>query len=355
VTEARRLLDAPRPTRVIARLTPGGVPVVRSAVRRTLGRMFGPPPFDPDADAGDPGLTGPGSPSWRVIGEPAAIAGGLRGLLVQLAHPLAMAGVHDHSAFRTDPLGRLQRTSAWVTTTSFGSTREALAVSERVRRSHLKVRGTAPDGRAYRADDPRLLTWVAIALTSSFLEADRRWAPFPLDPPDADRFVAEQSTIAALLDPRVDVPALLRDPTSWPELRAGRVELPMIVDGSLPTTVAGLREVLASYDDELGIGAQGRQALAFLRRPPIPRTARGGYRVLLAGAMGSLEPHVRHALELGWSGPRVRAAVAACGAGLTLMRGTTGTSPSLRVAGARAADEAGADEAPEATVPAARG
>ena len=71
-------------------------------------------------------LCGPGSASWRVIGEPAAIAGGLRALLLQVAHPLAMAGVADHSAFRTDPLGRLHRTSAYVTASTFGSTPEAL-------------------------------------------------------------------------------------------------------------------------------------------------------------------------------------------------------------------------------------
>ncbi|MFW6009802.1 MAG: hypothetical protein ACOC9I_00620, partial [Actinomycetota bacterium] len=62
-----------------------GLPLARTAVRRVLSRLFGAPPFDPDADPGDPGLTGPGSSSWAVIGEPAAIAGGLRGLLVQLA------------------------------------------------------------------------------------------------------------------------------------------------------------------------------------------------------------------------------------------------------------------------------
>jgi hypothetical protein len=151
-----------------------GLPIVRDAVRRVLTRMFGPPPFDPNRDPGDPGLTGPGSPSWRIIGEPAAIAGGIRGLLAQVSHPLAMAGVHDHSAFREDPLGRLQRTSAYVTTSTFGSTAEAISVAGRVRAVHPRVHGTAPDGRPYRADDPRLLVWVSISLTSSFLTVGTR-------------------------------------------------------------------------------------------------------------------------------------------------------------------------------------
>lgn len=314
--------------------TTTGVPLARAAIRRVLTRLFGAPPFDPDTDPGDPGLTGPHSASWKVIGEPAAIAGGLRGLLVQVAHPLAMAGVHDHSAFREDPLGRLQRTSAYVTTTTFGSTREALQVSLRVRAVHRKVHGIAPDGRRYRADDPRLLTWVSIALSSSFLAGHRRWAPTPLD--DEDGFVAQQSRIGALLDPRVDLRAILADPTAQAELRANRIPLPMIDEGTLPTSVAELDEVLRGFHADLGINHQGREALAFLKRPPIPMVARGGYRSLLAGALGSLEPALQRALEVRWPAGVSRVAVAQAGTALSMMRLGVGTSPSKRAAEARA-------------------
>lgn len=338
------LTAPPDPTgrAALARLAPHGVPVLRTAVRRTLTRMFGPPPIDAARDRGDVGLTGPGSASWRVIGEPAAIAGGLRGLLVQVSHPLAMAGVADHSAFREDPLGRLQRTSAYVTVSTFGSTREALQVARRVRAVHPRVVGTAPDGRAYRADDPRLLTWVAIALTSSFLTADRLWAPFPVRGADADAFVLEQSRIAALLDPAVDLDVLLGDPDAQAELRAGRLPLPMLDDGTLPRSVAELEAVLASFDTELGVNHQGRDALRFLARPPIPTSARGGYQVLLAGAIGSLGPRLRAALELDRSPARSRRAVARAGAALGLMRLSTGPSPTLRAAEARTAAPAAA-------------
>jgi len=313
-----------------------GIPLAREAIRRVLTRLFGPPPFDPEADPGDPGLTGPGSASWIVIGEPAAIAGGLRGLLVQLAHPLAMAGVHDHSAFRSDPLGRLQRTSAYVTTSTFGSTREALQVARRVRAVHPKVTGTAPDGRAYRADDPRLLTWVSIALTSSFLAGHRQWAPTTLTADEEDAFVAQQSRISALLDPRVDLHALGRDPAAQEALRAGELPLPMVDDGTLPSSAAALDDVLDGFRHELGITHQAREALAFLRRPPIPRAARGGYRSLLTGALGSLDAPLQEALELRWSPARSRAAVAQAGVSLAAMRTMVGTSPSLRAARARA-------------------
>ncbi len=314
-----------------------GLPIVRDAVRRVLTRMFGPPPFDPNRDPGDPGLTGPDSPSWRVIGEPAAIAGGIRGLLTQVSHPLAMAGVHDHSAFREDPLERLQRTSAYVTTSTFGSTAEAIAVAGRVRAVHPRVVGTAPDGRPYRADDPRLLVWVSIALTSSFLTAHRLWAPDVLTPAEEDRFVAEQSRIGALLDPEVDL-RMLRDPETREAFRAGELDdqLGLIGPDLLPLTSRELETVLASFFDELGVNHQGREALSFLRWPPIPVVARGGYQSLLLGAIGALSPQLRHALELDRTARLAPAFRAQAAGTLRVMRLTTGTSPSMRAAHARA-------------------
>jgi uncharacterized protein (DUF2236 family) len=323
----------------LVRDAPGapGLPLVRDAVRKVLTRMFGPPPFDPDRDPGDPGLTGPHSPSWRVIGEPAAIAGGIRGLLVQVSHPLAMAGVADHSAFREDPLGRLQRTSAYVTTSTFGSTAEAIAVAGRVRAVHPKVVGTAPDGRPYRADDPRLLTWVSIALSSSFLAAHRRWSPDVLTPEEEDRFIAEQSRIGALLDPEVDLRQLRDDLDVRAAFRSGELDgdLRLIREGLLPLSVAQLDAVIADFVPELGVNHQGEEALRFLRWPPIPAVARGGYESLLLGAIGSLTPELRHALGLDRTAPYAKAMMAQAGATLRLMRVTTGTSPSMRAAYAR--------------------
>jgi uncharacterized protein (DUF2236 family) len=324
--------------RAAAAATPSGLPVLGDLVRGQLSRAFGGPPFDPTTARGDHGLTGPDSPSWRVIGEPAAIAGGVRGLLLQVAHPLAMAGVYDHSAFREDPLGRLQRTSGYVTASAFGSTREALAVADRVRRVHPHVTGTAPDGRPYRADDPHLLTWVGIALTVSFLAAHRAWAPTQLSPAEEDRFVLEQSRIAALLDPRVDLDELRADPGTSEAFRAGDVPLPMLDEGHLPSSVAALDETLATYAPELGVNHQGREALRFLRWPPLPGTVRAGYLVLFGGAVGSLSAAERRALGLRVPRPAARAAVINTGAALKLMRVSTGVSPSVELARARALD-----------------
>ena len=302
--------------------------------RRGLARIFGPPALDPQEHSGDPGLFGPGSATWAVIGEPAAIVGGIRSLLVQLLHPLAMAGVADHSAFRADPLGRLHRTSAYVTATAFGSTAEALAAASAVRSAHRPVRGTAPGGRRYRAGDPALLTWVSMALTSSFLAADRAYSLHPVDAATADRFVAEQARAAGLLDPRVDLRALdlvsqapaLR--AGGVALRAGGVWLPMVEDGTLPTTAAQLQGRLHAARPFLEVNEQGREALRFLLWPQLAPAMRAAYLPLLAGAVATLEPWQRRLLgvPLGPAGIALRAQTRTL---LVAMRVGTGLSPSL--------------------------
>ncbi len=325
-----------RASALVTRVVPRGVPGVRGAVRGTLRRAFGPPPFDPAADLGDPGLFGPGSASWRVVGEPAAIVGGIRSLVVQLTHPLAMAGVADHSAFRDDALGRLRRTSAYVTVLTVGSTREAFAVTRAVRRAHAGVRGTAPDGRAYAAGDPHLLAWVGIAFTSSLLATDRAYAASPVGPAEADAFVAEQSRGAALLDPRVDLAAIEHDADALVALRAGELPLPMIEDGSLPTSVAELDRALGRYREELRVDDQGREALSFLLWPNVPAGIRAGYLPLLAGALATIPRDLRDLL--GVPGGRVTAAAVRANtrAALTALRLATGPSPGVALARARA-------------------
>lgn len=147
-----------------------------------LERYAGPP--------GDPGLFGiaPGDPVWRVHGHATGmLTGGFAALMLQSLHPLAMAGVDQHSDFRADPVGRLNGTVRFITTTTFGSSDAAREVVDLVRRIHTRVHGTAPDGRPYRADDPDLLTWVHTAEVRSFLAGHQAYAPRPLrlTPPSA--------------------------------------------------------------------------------------------------------------------------------------------------------------------------
>lgn len=325
------------PARLIAGAAPAGLPGVGRLMRGGLSRVFGPPPFDPAADRADPGLFGAEAASWRVLGEPAAIIGGVRALLVQLLHPHAMAGVADHSRFREDPLGRLRQTSAYVTTTAFGSSAQALGVARAVRHVHTSVRGTAPDGRAYRADDPHLLAWVSLALTSSFLAADRAYAPQPADPATADAFVAEQSRAGALLDPRVDLAALAAEPAAIAALRAGTLALPMVADGTLPLTVAELTARVEAFRPELAVGPQGRQALRFLALPSLPAAVRVAYLPVFTGAVSILEPWQRRLLALPATEVAAWPLRVQTRALLAAFRLSTGVSPSLVAARRRLA------------------
>lgn len=156
----------------------------------------------------DDGYFGPASVTWRTAGDLSGPVAGLRALMMQALHPLAMAGVDQHSDWRDDPVGRLAATSGYLATVSFGDRASAQRAAARVRAIHEYVRGTEPiSGRAYAATDPALLLWVHAALIESTLVA-RECFGTPLDSRDADRYVAEMVVAAELVGvPRELVPS----------------------------------------------------------------------------------------------------------------------------------------------------
>lgn len=285
-------------SRTVARLPTVPMPGLTWAVRSWLQRSFGDPPLDPNAPRGDTGLFGPGSASWELFSDAASIVGGIRSLLLELTHPLAMAGVADHSRYLDEPLQRLQHTSAYFALATFGSSAEALGITQRVRGIHRRVVGTAPDGRPYQASSPDLLTWVSITATESFLRSDLDFGTDPLSPARRDLFVAEQSRVAALLDPRVDLTGLRASDDAGQMLRHGQITLPLIEEGWLPTTEDELQARLHSFQPQLAVGQQGRECLRFLLWPPVDPVLRLGYLPTLAGALGTLEPHTLRLLGL---------------------------------------------------------
>lgn len=156
--------------------------------------------IDFEKPQGDPGLFGPDSVSWQVHGDfTSMLIGGISALLLQALHPLALAGVWDHSNFREDLLGRLRRTGQFISGTTYGSRADADWLIDKVKTIHLKVSGTAPDGRAYAASDPALLTWVHVAEVHSFLQAHLRYRNPQLSEADQDRYYAEIALIAERL------------------------------------------------------------------------------------------------------------------------------------------------------------
>jgi uncharacterized protein (DUF2236 family) len=141
-------------------------------------------------------------PIRQVHSDPAMFTGAIRALLLQSLHPLAMAAVAEHSDYRGDPWGRLQRTSHFVGATTFGRAEDVQQAIARVRTIHQRVTGTARDGRPYAASDPHLLTWVHIAEADSFLRAHSYFGTRPLDKAGRDGYVADMARIGSELGPR---------------------------------------------------------------------------------------------------------------------------------------------------------
>ncbi|TQS46661.1 oxygenase MpaB family protein [Cryptosporangium phraense] len=178
----------------------------------------------------DLGLYGPESVTWRIHADPSFAVGGLRALLLQALHPIAMAGVSANSGYRDDPWGRLQRTTEYVATTTFGTTEAAEELAAKVRRLHRRLTAVDPDtGDVHPVDDPSLLLWVHCCEVDSFLHAARRGG-LRLSDADADRYVAEQVRQARLIgiEPAsVAVPRTAAELTAYfsdvrPQLKATR-------------------------------------------------------------------------------------------------------------------------------------
>ena len=202
--------------------------------------------LDLENPKGDPGLFGPGSVSWQVHGDfSSMLIGGISALMLQALHPLALAGVWDHSNFRQDMLGRLRRTSQFISGTTFGSRKDAEWLIEKVRTVHLQVVGHAPDGRPYAASDPELLTWVHVAEVSSFLAAHLRYRNPHLSGRDQDRYYDEIALVAERLGAR-NVPRSREEIADYlacirPQLlcdERSREVLRLLLDAPAPSTLA---------------------------------------------------------------------------------------------------------------------
>jgi uncharacterized protein (DUF2236 family) len=221
----------------------------------------------------DVGYFGEGSAAWAVHGGLATLVAGIRALLMQTLHPGAMAGVHDWSRYKEDPLGRLSGTIRWLVGVTFGSTEYARVESARVARFHDRVVGTYRDASGaevpYAAGDPELLAWVHLAFTEAFLGAHQVWGG-PI-PGGADRYVDEWAVAADL----VGAP-------------------------NPPHSVAELRAQLDAFrlDGTLRRDERVDEAVRFIRRPPLGKGFGPAYRILFEGAVASIPVEYRRLLGL---------------------------------------------------------
>ena len=179
----------------------------------------------------DDGLFGPRSIVWRVNRDRTFPLSGMRSLMVQALHPLAMAGVAQHSNWRKDPFGRLAATSSYLLTTTYGDTASALAAAAWVRKIHTHVKGVDTEtGLAYSAEDPDLLLWVHAAMVDSIITVVQRYGR-ALEEAEADRYVAEMVRFAEIVGvPAEQVPSTVRSLRAYIDSVALRQATPAAKD-----------------------------------------------------------------------------------------------------------------------------
>jgi uncharacterized protein (DUF2236 family) len=233
--------------------------------------------------AGDPGLFGPDSASWRVHRETTVLFGGARALLMHAAHPRVVAGATETGFYERNPWRRLERTLALTYALTFGTREQALAAAERINEVHRRVRGVDPvTGTPYDAMDPDLLLWVHACLVDSALLFERLTVG-RLTPEGRERFHREQMAGAELLGLTSD-----RIPATVPTLRA-----------YIDDVVAG---------DDLVVGEAARRVAALIRHPPPQAEWRPVLRAVSWWAFGTLPPRLRAMYGVRW-GPGREAAL----------------------------------------------
>jgi uncharacterized protein (DUF2236 family) len=250
-----------------------------------------------------------GADSWlrRVSAESVLLLGGGRALLLEVAHPLVAAGVAEHSSFREDPLGRLQRTLDAMSALAFRERGEALEAARRVERAHLRVRGRlahavgrTPAGTPYDGRDPELMRWVWATLVDTALEVTARFVA-PLPPEALRSYYADQRTLARVLG----IPEPLV-PVDYAAFRA-------YFDGML----AG---------DALAVGDAAREIAAAVLDPPLRLPATGLARLVTAGL---LPARLREAFGLAWDERREARLQELCASARALRAGAPAAAPPL--------------------------
>ena len=257
------------------------------------------PPADPSRDAGDPGWFGPDSVAWRVHADISLLVAGLAAFALQSLHPLAMAGVAEHSSFADDFMGRTQRTGQFVQGVVYGSSPEAERRCRTVNLVHTRVVGVAPDGRPYDATDPELLEWVHIAEYLAIAAAHRRFGVRPMTRGELDRYVGEVARVG-------EGTGVLSPPRSWDEMHTA----------------------FERHRPNLAVGEYAAAGLGYLVEPPfIPRAALPVWRLLWAGAVACVPPVARTLLRVP---DPTTAQLAGCRALLRTFSSGGGVPPPLR-------------------------
>lgn len=217
----------------------------------------------------DDGLFGPGSMTWRIVRNAALSVGGMRSLYIQTLHPLAMAGVAEHSNYAERPLDRMRRTGYYILASTLGDRATARRAAAKVRAIHRQVHGTDPvTGRRYSAENVDELLWVHCTEWHSMLIAHRTLVE-RLSQEQQDRFLAEGVRAAGLLGVPTD---------------------------RVPSSVAEYREYFASVRPQLCVGQYAREGLDFLLNPPLTLDVVHAYlpvRLMMLGGLALVPRELR--------------------------------------------------------------
>jgi len=229
--------------------------------------------------AGDPGLFGPNSVTWKVHAHfISMLVGGLSSLLVQATHPGALAGVWDHSNFRTDLRARLGRTAYFIAATTYGGKTMAQSAIDHVNRIHQRIQGTRLDGQSYSALDPHLLKWVHLGEVTSFLQAYMTHADPVLPLYAQDRYIHEMAQIGEALGAK-----------------------------DLPHTVQEAHTMLLAYRSELKIDDRVREIVCLIEQFPARWQDRALVRLVVAAAFEALPPWIAEDLGIKKQHPAAKA------------------------------------------------
>jgi uncharacterized protein (DUF2236 family) len=228
--------------------------------------------------------------SRRINGERVVLLGWGRAILLQLAHPLIAAGVHEHSSFRATPwaaAARLHDTVRAMLALTFGTEADRAQTLDAIRAIHRRVNGRLrepvgpfAEGTPYSAEDPALVLWVHLTLLESvplvyglFVE--------PLSEAECDVYCAEAAWVALELGAR---PA------------------------DVPTTVAGVRSAIRRMyaSGALAVGPQARELSSAVLAPRIGRLVPPLAALNRLVTIGLLPEDVRKAYGFAWD-PRRQA------------------------------------------------
>ncbi|MET8985389.1 oxygenase MpaB family protein [Nonomuraea wenchangensis] len=153
---------------------------------------------------------GPGSMHWDTAGEYRNLLVAGSALVLQTMHPAVGAAVAEHSTYKSDPWGRLNRTLESVQTWVYGGA-AGPAEGRRLRELHRTISGVDERGRPYHALNGEAWAWVHLTLFERFVALNRHFGT-PLTGAEQRRLYVESRQLGRMLRvPERELPADLDD------------------------------------------------------------------------------------------------------------------------------------------------